>query len=76
MNWTLVVAKINHISVSYILHALDASNHGCNKMMIRTTDTDVHSVSCANHYFIAAMVGSIQGMQNVADTDVVNFSHY
>ena len=37
-------------------------------MQIRTTDTDVlshsHSVSCGvNHYFIAAMIGSIQGVQ-------------
>ena len=47
--------------------------------MIRTADTVRTSVSVVWIIFIAAMVGSIQGMQNVlngADTDVVNFSYY
>ena len=59
MNWTSVVAKINHISVSSIqdiLHALDASNHGCNKNDPDNWHWCSHSVSCANHYFIAALM--------------------
>ena len=77
MNWTSVVAKINHISVSSIqdiLHALDASNHGCNKIMIWQL-TLCSQLIAVTHFIVAIAQASKSCMWlNGAELYVVNIN--